>query len=90
MRDPRLHRKPEDFGILVALSGSFVAALRTESLHDFQHGSEFVSEDYAGRARLLLGLVTFDLNWDQVYKEPRKSEQLVCDIRVRQWSHMWR
>ena len=53
-----------------------MADQRTENRYDLLHGSQFVVDDYAHRARVAFGHTTFDVSWDNACEElnnPRDS-----------------
>ena len=52
-----------------SVGGIFLCRHGTECLDDLLSKSEFVSDDCHGCAKKALGRATFDVNWDQVYKE---------------------
>ena len=68
VRDPVCTGGPAKYGILVPMAGFFVAYLRMEGLGDLLHGSEFVGDDYARRAKMALGRSALDFSRDQKYK----------------------
>ena len=45
-----------------------MSVLCTVGPDDLLHGSEFVSEDYAGLIKMASERAVFDVSWDEVYK----------------------